>query len=1614
MKKIITWVLLLAMIVGLFAGCKKQDPTPVGDTPTVAQAMDYVKALYPNDPEPKKTPVDYERMGVVRINNVPFTVVWTTDLGEDQIKIVDNSDGTVTIDVNEQCEADTPYTLTATITGADGEKATHSWDYILPEAADMGEILKAAYALKSGESLPYESTLMGVVTVVKTPYDPSYKNITVIIEIAGYEDMPIECYRMKGEGIEEICIGDTITVTGTLKNYNGTIEFDAGCICERIVPGERVQAPEDMKQIVDEAYKLGANKSLPYEATLTGEIVEIGQPYDPSYKNITVTIAVEGREDKPIVCYRMKGDGCEKLKVTDIITVTGYITNYVGSKGHSTIEFTAGCLLKSYTPGVGVYAPTDPVEIMRIVKALGANQKTKFEAVLTGVITEINSPYSSQYDNISVTMDINGTYDEIYCYRIKGDGVSKIDVGDTITVKGYITNYVGDSGRSVIEYVAGSKLIKYVKGVKEELPSFNNIIADTLVAGQAYKLGQEQTNVAGSPWYYFNGKLANDFYLGTNENGKKAVDVFVAEVSGGYNLYYKDASGATKYINIVEVMGTDGKLHVNMDISSSAKTVYTFDADKKILTTMVGETAYCIGTYNNYTTMAARKVSGIEMPAYLLTLEELTGSATMDEAAKKLQKDYPDGYDADKKLPTSFEIRGEAFTVAWALETTNEAAAKIVDGVVVEAAQEQAVNYKLIATVTKSATGETTTVTFTHTVAPLPKDFVEEPVAGTAYKMGMYTPKGILLFNGKTESSSVTYRLASVNDSTLAANVYLEAVSGGYVLYFMDGETKTYINIYENQDGDPGYGKGSIELVTEKPTNVLTYDAAADTLVYTAPDGENKYFMGTYNTYTTFSVSNYSYIAGDKLSTIDVTQFPARFYPENIVVEPAPVIEPEKDTLTIPEALEFGASLDHNTYSNKKYSVTGEITEVYNATYGNLYIKDEAGNILTVYGTYSADGETRYDKLDVKPVAGDTITVYGIIGQYGGTPQMKNAWITEHVPVGGGTTDPDATEPEATEPEATEPEEPAENEIKLTVNSLGMTANSYSTSAATVNGVDFEWFELGYFENGIQMRTKNGNSLLWNTSAFNAPIKEIRLVCNSGKKVYNNPDAQIYSFGNAEGEFTHTTTLTTVADTYEYVITPDAETYTYFELEHTLGFTLYFDSITIVLADDGADVPEATEPEATEPEETVPEETEPSETTVLNAGDKIVIYAPAYNKALSTTKTGYNNYYNLGVDITVDGDVISGYAETEVWIVGVNQDGTYTFSNNGQLLSLNNANSSLQMDAENTAWNVIDLGNGLYNVQNVGRSNFLEWYDSKDNWSTYGTSSAATDPLFQLSFYIVEAAEPEVNDTLTIEEAIAMGAAMEHNTYTTDKYYVTGVITNVYNTMYGNMYITDEAGNQLKIYGTYSADGTIRYDGMDVKPVVGDTVTIYGVIGQYNGEAQIKDGWITEHIPGEGGTTDPNPTDPPAVEPEEPESTELKAGDKVVIYCPAYNKALSSTKTGFYNVGVDITIGGGVMTGYADSEIWTVGVNPDGTYTFSQNGQNIGLAGSYSSMNLGETNDDWTIVDLGNGLFTVQNVGRGNYLEWYNTMNNWSTYNTSSAATNPLCQMSFYIVEAAE
>ena len=109
-------------------------------------------------------------------------------------------------------------------------------------------------------------------------------------------------------------------------------------------------------------------------------------------------------------------------------------------------------------------------------------------------------------------------------------------------------------------------------------------------------------------------------------------------------------------------------------------------------------------------------------------------------------------------------------------------------------------------------------------------------------------------------------------------------------------------------------------------------------------------------------------------------------------------------------------------------------------------------------------------------------------------------------------------------------------------------------------------------------------------------------------------------------------------------------------------------------------------------------------------------------------------------------------------------------------------------------------------------------------------------------------AAPAADEALTTEQANTLGKLHAHNTYTDNKYYVTGTITKIENTQYGNLYIKDASGKEFYIYGLYSSNGSTRYDAMTTKPQVYDEVTVYGIIGQFNSSAQMKNAWLDELV----------------------------------------------------------------------------------------------------------------------------------------------------------------------
>ncbi len=283
--------------------------------------------------------------------------------------------------------------------------------------------------------------------------------------------------------------------------------------------------------------------------------------------------------------------------------------------------------------------------------------------------------------------------------------------------------------------------------------------------------------------------------------------------------------------------------------------------------------------------------------------------------------------------------------------------------------------------------------------------------------------------------------------------------------------------------------------------------------------------------------------------------------------------------------------------------------------------------------------------------------------------------------------------------------------------------------------------------------------------------------------------------------------------------------------------------------------------------------------SLFKDGEQIVIYNPANMKALSTEYTGF---YNKGTDVTLTNGTLTGYTEADVWTVGVNADGTYTFSTSeGKKLSMAEKYTSTPLDDVNTAWKVSAAATtGCYYIQNAVRGNYLEWYADKSNWSSYG-SIGSNEALFAQAFYRVR-----------------------------------------------------------------------------------------------------KSGIVTS----------------------------LSDGDTVVVFNPANGKALSTEYSGFYNKGTDVTLADGKLSGYTKADIWTVGVNADGTYTFSTSeGKKLSMAEKYTSTPLDDVNTAWNVTAAKTeNCFYIQNAARGNYLEWYAEKNNWSSY--SRISDEALFAQQFYLV----
>ena len=89
--------------------------------------------------------------------------------------------------------------------------------------------------------------------------------------------------------------------------------------------------------------------------------------------------------------------------------------------------------------------------------------------------------------------------------------------------------------------------------------------------------------------------------------------------------------------------------------------------------------------------------------------------------------------------------------------------------------------------------------------------------------------------------------------------------------------------------------------------------------------------------------------------------------------------------------------------------------------------------------------------------------------------------------------------------------------------------------------------------------------------------------------------------------------------------------------------------------------------------------------------------------------------------------------------------------------------------------------------------------------------------------------------------------------YSMDAYYqITGTITKIQNATYGNIYIEDEAGTEVYIYGVAENNQLINASFGNIEGLnAGDIITVIGCRGEYNGSAQMVNGYYVSHVNGE-------------------------------------------------------------------------------------------------------------------------------------------------------------------
>lgn len=373
----------------------------------------------------------------------------------------------------------------------------------------------------------------------------------------------------------------------------------------------------------------------------------------------------------------------------------------------------------------------------------------------------------------------------------------------------------------------------------------------------------------------------------------------------------------------------------------------------------------------------------------------------------------------------------------WEISGTTEVKIGELDGkfypVTVPAVRSEDINYKLKVTLVdenQKAYADKEGKEYSHTfdrVVPkstgseqessaLEKATVKNPVAGTAYKWVTFFNYEYRYFGGEKGGS----RLTTVDSFAASPDVFVEnATGGGYYLYFMKDNVKTYINMdpyIGNDSGDTHSDNAYIStgvVLTTETANLIPYKIHESGALYV--DAKKTCSHGV-----ELSCSN-MFAIRDKYpneiaSTVAVSYFTDNNKNHVIMVNECPMflvteeLKVEQEDLTTQQILDRAFALGANEAMDGKWTLEGTVTAwAYSASYkngdGKMTVLDKEITLFRLAGSEAAN-----------IAVGDKIRVKGILENHtdGAVNEVrfKSGASCEIIEKGqGGGEEPDPVDP---------------------------------------------------------------------------------------------------------------------------------------------------------------------------------------------------------------------------------------------------------------------------------------------------------------------------------------------------------------------------------------------------------------------------------------------------------------------------------------------------------------------------------------------------------------------------------------------------------------------------